>query len=171
LGSVFILVLTVPMCVAGVTLTVPIESGIKLFKKGQLRCFTVCANIVPPERQPRAVHLGASSVCLASAETMSWRIVGLGDPLCYTAECVSFTSRQMACAFGVGKFARSNSGTTGIFFRVKAKSHGARIHAATDLLANQPFAGLARRLLPRLFCCEVFAFFAFAVLVIADRVL
>jgi hypothetical protein len=29
----------------------------------------------------------------------------------------------MACAFGVGKFARSNSGTAGIFFRVKAKSH------------------------------------------------
>jgi hypothetical protein len=27
----------------------------------------------------------------------------------------------MACAFGVGKFARSDSGTTGIFFRVKAK--------------------------------------------------
>jgi hypothetical protein len=47
LRSLFILVLTVPMCVAGVTLTVPIESGIKLFKKGQLRCLTVCANIVP----------------------------------------------------------------------------------------------------------------------------
>ena len=39
--------LTVPMCVAGATLTVPIESAIKLFKKGHLPCFTVYANIVP----------------------------------------------------------------------------------------------------------------------------
>jgi hypothetical protein len=46
-GIGIILVLTVPMCVTGVTLTVPIASGIKLFKKGQLRCFAVCASITP----------------------------------------------------------------------------------------------------------------------------
>ena len=35
-GIDIIFVLTVPMCVTGVTLTVPIASGIKLFKKGQI---------------------------------------------------------------------------------------------------------------------------------------
>jgi hypothetical protein len=35
-GIDVIFVLTVPMCVTGVTLTVPIASGIKLFKKGQI---------------------------------------------------------------------------------------------------------------------------------------
>jgi hypothetical protein len=46
-GTAIILALTVPMCVTGVTLTVPIAFGIKLFKKGQLRCFAVCASITP----------------------------------------------------------------------------------------------------------------------------
>jgi hypothetical protein len=35
-----------------VTLTVPIASGIKLFKKGQLRCFAVCASIAPVKSLP-----------------------------------------------------------------------------------------------------------------------
>src|SRR5438445_7143351 len=39
-----------------------------------------------------------------------------------TAECVSLKFRQVACAFGVGKFG-INTGNTGIFFRVKAESH------------------------------------------------
>ena len=44
---------------------------------------------------------------------------------CNTAECVCLKSRQVACAFGVGKFAHQyrKTGNTGIFFRVKAESH------------------------------------------------
>lgn len=77
--------------------------------------------------------------------------------MCNTAECVSLTSRQMACTFGVGKFARSNSGTTGIFFRVKAESHHQGFTQAPTYwrINTYLFAELARRLLPRVFCCEV----------------
>ena len=39
------------MCAAGVTLTVPIASGIKLFKKAQPGTFTACANIAPMARR------------------------------------------------------------------------------------------------------------------------
>jgi hypothetical protein len=69
--------------------------------------------------------------------------------MCNTAECVSLKSRQVACAFGVGKFAHQYRNYRNLFQGEGRKSLP-RIHAATNLLVNRHLSlrGIGEALAP-----------------------